>query len=69
MTLPFGLSTGPFLFTKRLRLLMRYWRLHAIGIAYFLDDDIGIQFGISKFELTSKFVLKALKNNRFISNK
>ena len=41
MTLPFGLSTGPFLFTKRLRLLMRYWRLHAIGIAYFLDDDIG----------------------------
>ena len=69
MTLLFGLSTGPFLFTKVLRLLMRYWRLHAIGIAYFLDDDIGIQFGISKFELTSKFLLKTLKNIRFISNK
>ena len=48
---------------------MRYWRLHAIGIAYFLDDDIGIQFGISKFELTSKFVLKTLMKIRFISNK
>lgn len=49
MTLPFGLSTGRFLSTKVLKLLMKYWRLHATGMAYFLDDDISIQFGISNF--------------------
>ena len=69
MTLPFSLSTGRFLSTKVLKLLMKYWRLHVTGMAYFLDDDISIQFGISKFELTSKFVLKTLMKIRFISNK
>ena len=39
--LPLGISTGPYIFTKVLRLLIRYWRLQAIIIVY-LDDGLGI---------------------------
>ena len=40
--LPFGLSTGPYVFTKVMRPLMRYWRLQAFRIAVYLDDGLGV---------------------------
>ena len=49
--LPFGLSTAPFVFTKVVRPLIKYWRLHAIKIACFSGDGLGIQFGYSKYKL------------------
>ena len=67
--LPFGLSTAPFVFTKVVRPLIKYWRLHAIRIACFLDDGLGIKFGYSKSETSSKFVLKTLINAGFVTNK
>ena len=40
--LPFGLSTGPYIFTKVMRPLMRYWRLRAFRIVVYLDDGLGV---------------------------
>ena len=40
--LPFGLSTGRYIFTKVMRPLVRYWRLQAFRIAVYLDDGLGV---------------------------
>ena len=37
----FGLTSGPYIFTKLLRPLVRHWRGHGIQIAVFLDDGAG----------------------------
>jgi len=37
--LPFGLASAPFIFTKCLETLEKYWRIHGISVALFLDDD------------------------------
>ena len=67
--IPFGLSAAPFVFTKMVRPLIKYWRLHAIRIACFLKNDLGIEFKFSKSETTSKFVLNTLVNAGFVTNK
>ena len=37
--LPFGLASAPFIFTtKCLKPLEKYWRIHGISVAIFLDD-------------------------------
>ena len=51
------------------RPLIRYWRLHAVSIACFLDDGLGIEFGYSKLETLSKFVINTLNNAGFVINK
>ena len=50
--LPFGSSTTPFVFTKVVRPLVKYWRFNSIKIACFFNDGLGIE---STFE-------KALEN-------
>ena len=67
--LHFGLSTAPFVFTKLVRPLIKCWRLHTMKIACFLDDGLGIEFGYSKSETSSKFVLNTLINAGFVTNK
>lgn len=37
-SLPFGLSSAPFIFTKILRNLVRFWRERGIYIVLYLDD-------------------------------
>ena len=39
--LPFGLSTGPYIFTKVMRPLVKHWRSKAIRIVVYLDDGLG----------------------------
>ena len=39
--MPFGLSTAPFVFTKLLKALIKYWRSQGILIVVFLDDGLG----------------------------
>lgn len=53
---PFGMSAITSLFTKVVRPLIKFWRLHAIGIAYFLVDDLTVEWGISESEMSSNFV-------------
>ena len=67
--LPFGLSTAPFVFIKAVRPLTKHWHLHAIRTACFLGDSLGIEFGYSKSETSSKFFLNTLINTGFIINK
>ena len=40
-SLPFGLSTSPYVFTKLLRPVVVYWRSQSIRISVYLDDGIG----------------------------
>ena len=40
--LPFGLSTGPYIFTKVMRPLVKYWRSQAYRIVVYLDDGLGV---------------------------
>ena len=48
--LPFGLSTAPYIFTKCIRPLQKYWRLQGVKIAICLDDGLVIDndYGICK---------------------
>ena len=39
--LPFGLSSAPYIFTKVVRVLARYWRSHAVRLTVYLDDGLG----------------------------
>ena len=66
--LPFGLSTAPFIFTKILRPLVKYWRLHAVKIAVFLDDGISIEYDYNQALSNSKFVRNSLIKAGFVLN-
>ena len=67
--LPFGLITAPIFFTKVTQPLIKYWRLQAVSIACFLDDGLGIEFGYSKSETSSKYFLNNLIYTGFVINK
>lgn len=40
--LPFGLATGPYIFTKVMRPLVKHWRSKAYKIVVYLDDGFGV---------------------------
>lgn len=40
--LPFGLATGPYIFTKFMRPLVKHWRAAAQKIVVYLDDGMGV---------------------------
>ena len=57
---PFGLSQSPFVFTKLLRPLVKYWRLHGLLIVVYIDDGICITIGLEEAKRNSKFVRDTL---------
>ena len=66
--LPFGLSSAPHIFTKVLRLLVKYWRLNGLRIAIFLDDGWGIASSPDECASLSKTVKDDLLSAGFVSN-
>ena len=58
--LPFGLSPSPFVFTKLLRPLVKYWRLHGLLIVLYIDDGICITIGLEETKRNSKFARDTL---------
>ena len=42
--LPFGLTSAPYVFTKTLRPLVKYWCKHGIRMVLYLDDGWGTHF-------------------------
>lgn len=40
--LPFGLASGPYIFTKIMRPLVKHWRSQAFKIVVYLDDGLGV---------------------------
>ena len=66
--LPFGLSTAPFVFTKMVMLLVKYWRFNSIKIACFLDVGLGIDNTFEKALEKSTFVSNSLTRADFINS-
>ena len=66
--LPFGLSTAPYIFTKVLKLLEKYWRHNRISIAVFLDDGWSTERDLAKCIEQSKTVRTDILNAGFIPN-
>ena len=58
--LPFGLSPSPFVFTKLLRPLVKYWRLHGLLIVVYIDDGICVTIGLEEAKRNSRFVRHTL---------
>ena len=66
--LPFGLSTAPFIFTKVLREMVKYWRSHSIKIVMFLDDGWGTNKNQFLCSVDAEFVRNSLEKAGFVIN-
>ena len=66
--LPFGLTSGPLVFTKVMRPLIKYWRGNGITIACYLDDGLGCGKSYANTNISSSFVRDSLLSAGFIVN-
>lgn len=66
--LPFGLSSAPYIFSKLLRPLVKYWRFNGVQIVVFLDDGCGTAKDYSVASFHSQFVKNSLRNAGFAIN-
>lgn len=66
--LPFGLSSAPYIFTKCLRPMVRYWRQSGVNIVLYLDDGLGLAKSYEKGVSDSLFVKQSLENAGFLVN-
>ena len=66
--LPFGLTSAPFIFTKIVRPLVKYWRFTSVKITCFLDYGIGIEYNYEEPKRKSEFVRETLTKSGFIPN-
>ena len=54
--LVFGISTDPYIFSKCLRPMVKYWREHFVKIVLYLDDDFGMNTDEEQCIKDSNFV-------------
>ncbi|XP_052103318.1 uncharacterized protein LOC127736766 [Mytilus californianus] len=66
--LVFGLASSPYLFTKCLRSMVKYWRQNSIDIVLYLDDVFGMASDYELCRKDSDFVKKSLKETGFLVN-
>ena len=66
--LPFGLSTGPYIFTKVQRALTKYWRSQGIRIFTYLDDGAGADNTFFEAQEVSDLVRRELHHSGFVTN-
>ena len=66
--LPFGLSSAPYIFTKIVRVLIKYWRSFAIKISCFIDDGLAVEYSEAQAKENSKFVRDSLSFSGFVVN-
>ena len=66
--LPFGLSSAPYIFTKVVRVLVRYWRSRAVTMTVYLDDGLGSAPDFARCEAASVFVKSSLQLSGFLPN-
>ena len=67
--LPFGLSVGPYIFSKVMRPLVKHWRSKALTIVVYLDDGISAARSFSRCEEQSLLVRSDLVKSGFVPNK
>ena len=66
--LPFGLSSAPYIFTKVLREMVKYWKSHCIKIVMFLDDGWGANSTKQLCSADAEFVRSSLEQAGFVIN-
>ena len=66
--LPFGLSSAPYIFTKCLKPLEKYWRLNGVNIALFLNDGWLIDSDRDTCTTLAASIWSDLRKARFITN-
>ena len=66
--LPFGLSLGPYLFTKIQRALVKHWRSEGFRIFTYLDDGAGAKQVLNKAMKMSATVRTDIALSGFIAN-
>ncbi len=64
----FGISTGPFVFTKFLRPLVRRWRAEGIQLVLYLDDGLGLAPNFDRAKQHSQRVKSDLQEAGFCIN-
>ena len=63
--LPFGLLSAPFIFTKCLKAMVKFWRQNAIDIVLYLDDGLGMSSSVDNCVKDSFFVKQSLLDASF----
>lgn len=66
--LPFGLLSAPFIFTKCLKAMVKFWRQNAIDIVLYLDDGLGLSSCLDICIKDSSFVKQSLIDAGFLIN-
>ena len=66
--LPFGLNTAWYVFTKLLRLLVKYWRSTGKRIVIFIDDCICASSTLLEAESDSAMIASDLDDAGFVLN-
>ena len=66
--LPFGLTSAPYIFTKIVRVLVKFWRSKAVKLCCFIDDGLGTNKGKGITQSQSDLVRYSLKDSGFIVN-
>jgi len=66
--LPFGLSVGPYLFTKIQRAVVKHWRSKGFRTFTYLDDGAGADQVLNKAMKMSSVVCKDIPLSGFIAN-
>ena len=67
--LPFGLSVGPYIFSKVMRPLVKHWRSKAFSVVLYLDDGISAHQSFSLCEEQSSLVRSGLVSSGLVPNK
>jgi len=66
--LPFGLSVGPFIFTRIQKALTKHWRRHGIRLFTYLDDGAGADSDFSEAQRVSDMVQADVRRSGFVAN-
>jgi hypothetical protein len=56
----FGITTGPYIFTKCLHPLVKFWRENGVKVVLYLDDGFGMGKDVSSCYEDAKFVKESL---------
>jgi hypothetical protein len=54
--LAFGITTGPYIFSKCLRPLVKFWRENGVKVVLYIDDGFGMNKDVSSCYEDAQFV-------------
>ena len=67
--LVFGVASSPYLFSKCLRAMVKFWRQNSINIVLYLDDGFAMAQTYDDCDKVSTFVRKSLLDAGIFFNK